>query len=37
MLKGKASRDSERPLAERAERGPSELGEATKGIVQARG
>lgn len=36
VLLGDSARN-ERPLAERAERGPGELGEATKGIVQARG
>ena len=35
VLLGDSARN-ERPLAERAERGPGELGEATKGIVQAR-
>ena len=36
VLLGDSARN-ERPLAERAERGPGELGEATKNIVQARG
>ena len=36
VLLGDSARH-ERPLAEHSERAPGELGEATKGIVQARG